>query len=377
MKYKFTPLIFLSSLGAGGISIIPFAFLQYAYPHEKGLVKISDISFDQINSFLFYLLSSGMIVFSIIHFVLSFIFFKQLIGFLKNSEYENFINNPLKHSAILAPFISIIMTMNVFIGPVRFFIESMANNLQLFMLPALVFWFFIFILLVRMEIKLLKISFEQGFDVNKINFGWLLHPFALGMLTVTGTGIAALSKNADVAHIAFFLSLISGSMGLFLFLVKIISIFKKHFSSDGLGEKQFFPSFLIVIPNITLYAIAFFRIGHYLEHYHGAEFDVFYLIVTTVSFAFETWYLIFGLFLMSNYLKNDFKEEFSITQWGLICPFVAYAVLSSFVYYSFLNIKIFYYISILFFIISAVLYFMILIKNMQCDGIIKRKINCE
>lgn len=379
---KFSPLLFLASLGAGGISVIPFAFLQYTFPHGKGLVKIADVAqanLPFLKSLLFYSLEAVMIIFVIIHIVLTVIFLKRLFSFVRADDYNNFINNPLKNTGILAPFISIVMTMNVFIGPIRFFIPGMADNLQTFMLPALLFWIFLFVLLLRMEIKLLKTAFVEGFDVSKITFGWLLHPFALAMLTVTGTGIAAIAKNPEIAHIAAFMSFISGSMGIFLFLVKIVSIFQKHFATkDGLGEKHFMPSFLIVIPSITLFAISFFRIGHYLEKQHHFHLGSYFLLVITVAFAFETWYLLFGLALLKDYFKKHyFKKEFYVTQWGLICPIVAYAVLSSFVYATFVPSPFFYYTSLLFLVIAVIFYIDLLIRNMKCAGILKGKMECE
>jgi hypothetical protein len=208
---------------------------------------------------------------------------------MKTNDYKELLDNPLQNSAILTPFISIAMTMNVFIGPVRYFIPSFAANLQTFMFPALIFWAAIWLVLIITVIKLLKSSFVQNFDVSKISFGWLLHPFALGMVTVTGTGIAALAKNPEIAHAAAFMSLISGTMGMFLFIVKLISIFKSHFAATSLPEKQFLPGVLIVVPNITLYAISFFRLGHYLEHHHAAEMGPYFLIITVTAFAFEIW----------------------------------------------------------------------------------------
>ncbi|MBT3816862.1 MAG: hypothetical protein HOE80_04705 [Candidatus Magasanikbacteria bacterium] len=378
---KFSPLMFLASLGAGGITIIPFALLQYTFPHGKGLVKIADIghaNLPLLKNLFFYSLEGVMLFFTLLHIVLSVIFFKKLIGFIKNTEYKNFINDPLKNSAIMAPFISIVMTMNVMIGPIRFFIPEIAANLQTFMLPALIFWIFLFILHIRMEIKLLKISFEKGFDVDKISFGWLLHPFALAMLTVTGTGIAAMATSASIAHTAAFLSFISGSMGMFLFVVKTISIFKKHFNTEGLGDKQFLPSFLIVIPNVTLYAISAFRIGHYLERHHGFHLDSYFLFVIVGAFAFETWYLLFGITLLKDYFKrHHFNKEFFVSQWGLICPFVAYSVLGSFVYSVFLPSPIFYYTVLFVMIVTIVFYLDLLLRNMRCAGIIKGKIECD
>ena len=381
-KNKFTPLIFLASLGAGGISVIPFAILQYTFYQGEGLVKVSDMNYaamSGLQALFFHSLDAVMIIFVIIHLVLSFIFLKKLIGFVKSEGYKDFMANPLKNSAILVPFISIVMTMNAFIGPVRYFLPVMSANLQSLMMPALLFWIFLWAWLMKVEIKLLKTSFEKGFDMNKITFGWLLHPFALGMMTVTGTGIAAMAKDPSIAHTAAFLTFVSGTMGIFLLVVKTISVFQKHFhSQDGLGEKQFLPSFLIVIPNITLYALSAFRIGHYLEHHHNMHLDSYFLMVTTLSFAFQTWYMIFGLALMRDYFKkHHFKKEHYVTQWSLICPFVAYAVLGSFVHNVFVQSPVLYGVIILFMVVAIAFFFDLLRRYMKCNRKSKAGISCE
>jgi hypothetical protein len=226
---SFSPLSFLASLGAGGIAVMPFAFFQYTHHSGKGLITFSQmnhLSLPIAQQLLFYALELVMIVFAVIHFVLTFQNTKGLIQWVKTDAYKDFISDPLKNSAIMAPFISFAMTMNVFIGPIRFFVPTMSQNLQSMMLPALivvaVLWFFT----MRTEISLLRLSFTTSFDVGKINFGWLLHPFALGMVTVTLTGIAAMSKTPNVAHVAASLALISGSMASFLLVVKLISFLK-------------------------------------------------------------------------------------------------------------------------------------------------------
>ena len=378
---KFSPLVFLASLGAGGISVIPFSFLNYTFAHPKGLVNYSHIphgDLSMLQEIFFRFLESIMVVFPIIHIVLSLIFLFQLISWLRGPNYSSFISDPLKNSAILAPFISLAMTMNVLIGPVRFFIPAVYSNLQSFMLPALILWLIIGFFLMKMELKLLKTSFVKSFDVSKINFGWLLHSFALAMFTVTGTGIAALSTSPNIAHIAAFTSFVFGGMGIFLLFVKMFTLFKSHFEAPGLPEKQFLPSFLIVIPNITLYAISFFRIGHYLEHNFGAHFQAYFMLIVTIAFAFETWYMLFGLSLLKNYFKNDFFKEFHVSQWGLVCPLVAYAVLGSFVYNTFVQSSLFYYGILIVMLITIVLFFSLLIKHMRCGGLIKKNlISCD
>ncbi len=371
----FNPLMFLMSLGAGGIAVIPFAFFQYTVKHGKGLIQLSQMGHGTLpflQEVLFRFLESVMVVFAVIHLVATFMMVRSLVRFVKSGSYKDFIGDPLKNAAILAPFISIVMTMNVFIGPIRFFVPPFAANLQVFMLPALVAWSVIWVLLMRMEMKLLRISFTKSFDVSKISFGWLLHPFALGMTTVTGTGIAALAKNASVAHVAAFMSFVSGTMGFFLLVVKLMAIFKSHFAAPGLPEKQFLPSFLIVIPNITLYAISAFRLGHYLEHHHAVHLGAYFKIVMTVAFAFETWYLMFGLTLLKDYFKKDFfKREFYVSQWGFVCPVVAYAVLGSFVYKVFLPSAVLYGAIIVTLAAGVALFFLLASRQAKCAGIIK------
>jgi tellurite resistance protein TehA-like permease len=370
MKTPFSPLSFLASLGAGGIAVIPFAFLNYTYPHGKGLINMTHISYEVLSiwqGILFRVLEGTMIFFSLLHIILSLFFAVQLFQWVKEKKYVALMKDPLMSSALLPPFISLVMTMNVVIGPVRYFIPSFSENLQLFMLPALLFWGGIWVFLMKLEIKLLRISFETSFDVQKIHFGWLLHPFALGMATVTGTGIAALSTDASIAHIAAFLSLVSGTMGIFLLATKMTILFKSHFVAEQMPDKQFFPSLLIVIPNITLYAISAFRFGHYLEHHHGAEMGAFYMIVTTLSFAFETWYIAFGVSLLLPYFKKHFFKEFSLSQWGLVCPVVAYAVLGSFVYNTFIQ-SAFLFVGVLFVgLIAIILFFLLLKKHISCQ----------
>jgi tellurite resistance protein TehA-like permease len=366
----FSPLQFLSSLGAGGISIMPFAFFQYTHHTGKGLIHLGQMGHGSLpiwQEVLFYGLESVMIIFALIHFWLTAKFIAKLIPWIKTQQYKELMSNPLQNAAILAPFISLGMTFNVFIATVRFFIPAFAENLQLFMAPAFIGWAILWAALMRMEIKLLTTSFANSFDINKINFGWLLHPFALGMITVTGTGIAAMSKALLIAHSAAFMSSISLMMGIFLLMVKTNALFKSHFSADGLPQKQFLPSLLIVVPNITLFAISAFRMIHYFEHSFGAHLHWLAQMVIILSFAFETWYLAFGIAMLKPYFKNHFfNKEFHISQWGLICPFVAFSVLGSFFYKMFVPNPITYTVIIIATLAAIVSYVIIGAKNLKC-----------
>ncbi len=241
----------------------------------------------------------------------------------------------------------------------------------------MIFWSLIFVFVIWLEIKLLGISFKKGFDINKINFGWLLHPFLLGMLTVVGTGIAAMSTDSTIANTAAFMTLISGSMGTFLLLVKLIVIFKGHFAAKGLPEKQFLPSFLIVIPNITLFAISAFRFGHFLEHHHGFHLGAYFYLVIGISFAFEIWYLLFGISLLIDYFKQHHFKEFYVTQWGLICPLVAFVVLGAFAHNLILQSTLLYGVFIITMVLTVTLYIELLVKHVNCSRKTNVRLSCE
>lgn len=377
-EMNFNPLNFLASLGAGGIAVAPFVYFQYTKPHGKGLITYSELMSNQVSAFesgLQVFLMLIMVVFTVVHFVLTVKFAHDLFGWMKTRAYKELMNNPLKNASILAPFISIAMTMNIVIAVIRFFVPLVSANFQSLMLPALIGWLIIWVLLMRVEISLLKITFKKEFNINNISFGWLLHPFALAMVSVTGMGIAAMAKNHAVAHIAVVLSVILLTMGFFLFLVKLISVFTSHFNQKGIPERQFLPSFLIVIPIMTLFAISVFRFGHYLEHHFNFHFDAFFMVVILFAFAFETWYLMFGISMLKDYFKRDFfKKEYYVTLWAFICPFVAYSVLTSFLYQTFLPALAIEWVALASLFTAVAFYSYIFIRYLRFSGVRKMKV---
>lgn len=377
---NYTPLVFLASLGAGGVSVMPFVLMQYTIEHGPGLITRSQLwarDMSAMAQMYYYALEAVMVLFVLIHIGLTIWFAIKLVSWIRTDSFPELIKDPLKNTAILAPLISLLMTMNVLIGPVRYFSPAISGNLEQLFLHAMLFWSFMFFVVMFTEIKLLEISFRSGFDINRIHFGWLLHPFLLGMLTVVGTGIAAMSKDVVISSSAAFMSLICGSMGIFLLIVKMVILFKSHFQSTGLPEKHFLPSFLIVIPNITLFAISAFRLGHYLEGAYGFEMGAYFYLVVGLSFGFEFWYMLFGFSLLVDYFRQNHFKDFYVTQWGLICPLVAFAVLGAFAYNLVLSSPVLYFIIVVTMAVSVFVYFELLTKHIRCTSHQATGISCS
>lgn len=350
--------------------MLPFVLMQYTTEHGPGLITRAQLWARQmtgLESAYYGVLEGIMILFATLHFILLGWYAVKLVKWIGSHDFNALVQDPLRNSTLMAPFITIMMTMNLFIGPIRYFAPALQENFQGMMAPAFAFWSVLFVATLLTEVYLLGISFKRGFDVNKINFGWLLHPFALGMLSTVGSGIAAMAKNPTIAHHAAFLTMIAFSMGLFLLVVKLVMIFKSHFEKDGLSEKYFLPSFLIVIPNITLFAITAFRLGHYLEHHMGMHLDWYFYIVIGVAFAFEVWYMLFGLSLLYRYFKQHHFREYFVAQWGLICPFVAFVVLGAFAFKNVLPSAVLYAIFVVTTVATVVFYLELLYKHIKCQ----------
>jgi len=377
---NFTPLVFLASLGAGGVAVAPFILMQYSVGPDSGLITQSQLWAGGLGgaaAAYYSLLELVMVLFTLLHFALTAWFGLMLFRWMKTPQFMELANDPLKNGALAAPLISLLMSMNLFIGPIRYFIPALSENFQSLFLPAMGFWALLFAVSMLAEIFLLGISFRKGFDVSKINFGWLLHPFLLGMLTVVGTGLAAMSQSQEIADTAAFMSMISGSMGVFLLLVKMVVLFKSHFEAKGLPQRSFLPGFLIVLPIITLFAISAYRFGHYLGRFHGFHSDAYFYAVIGGAFAFEIWYLLFGIFLLAEYFRMHHFKEFYVTQWGLVCPFVAFASLAAFAYSAVLQSPFIYALAALSIAASIIIYLELLVKHFNCSRNTQNGVVCE
>ena len=372
IKEKFNPLLFLSSLGAGGIAVSGFILLQYTgFFKGKGLATFADIE----QTAIVLILEAVMVIFGLIHAYLTVVYFIGLSAWKKTKAYKEYENNPLVNSGLMAPYVSVFMSMNVIIAVVRYFSETISSNFQAMMLPAFIFYILLWFLAVYRVLSLLKIAFTKSFDVEKIHFGWLLQPFALAMATVTGSGFAALAHNKTIAGFAGFLALTSATMVIFLTSVKVFSIFKKHLSRDSALENQFMPTYLIIVPILTLLGISVFRFGHYLSHlYHAPILFTIAKIIMIALYAFEVWYFVFGLMMLKNYWRGYLSGKFHVSQWGLICPFVALGALSAFVYKAFFQNPIFFVAIFVLVLATSGFYLFLLKRQFKCLATDREKV---
>ena len=363
---EFNPILFLMSLGSGGLSIAFWAFINFTIDHGKGLIKYSQVHSGILNaeqSLLYSFLELCMIIFVLIHLVTLVILLFSFFKWKSTKSYKIYMDNPLTNNGIMAMFLAINMTLNIFFMIGNYFLTPISNNFQAMMFPGLIIWLILYLFIMRMSITILKKAFTTHFDIDKMHFGFLLHPFALAMLAVTGTAIAGMANNSLIAHTAFFLTLVVQLPGILLLSIKLISMFQHHFK-NSMPDVEFLPSTFLVMPTVMLFGITFIRIGHYLHH----QFDVtisnmYYALIAVSVFAFMTWYLLFGIILLKDYFKNHFK--FHVTQWSFVCPLVAYSVIGIQVYAFWVQTSIIFYYILIILIITSIFYIFTLIRQIK------------
>lgn len=341
---KFNMLWFIMALGFGGTSVAGFAFLNNTLPRNptmKGMLYLDKINECADTAGGMYPGLAGymnihMVLFGLTHLAALLAVTVLYITWRRRhpEKFQELLADTHRNSVLIAPVLAYGMAFNVFLVLGYVFIDWMRMNVQLLMPSASAVYGMLWLWTMVTAIRLQAIALEKGFDVERMHFGWLLIPFALAMTTVTGTGIAYLAHGA-LADIVFFLSIISFTMALFLLMVKLFSLFKSHYAT-GLPEKiEFLPSFFVVVPIITLLTITLLRYGYYFQHkFHVQLPEATFALVVTVGFGLMTWYMALGLFMLRDYFRKYLFsiEYFDESQWGLICPMVAYAVLCTFVY---------------------------------------------
>ncbi|MBI5484327.1 MAG: hypothetical protein HY888_07695 [Deltaproteobacteria bacterium] len=321
---KFTPFKFQIPLAAGGVALMAFNYMQFAVPHGKGLIRLSDMSwseFTAVQTSLYLLMLVIMLVFSVINLGSTVIFLKELAQWLvEKVEYQEFMESPpTKSIGIFVPVASLSMTANVILAPMAFFVPILSSNLQSMMLPGLIFFGLLWLAVFILEFRALKAWLSHPLDVTQLNFIWLLDVFAFGLVSLTGTGIAALCSNKEIASIAAFSSLFTLSLGVCLFVTKLAYLIYLQIKASRLPEKPILPAFFLVIPITCLFGFSFYRIMLYLQIYFSLDTRMLSFVFINVSYVITIGWGVFCLYLLSVYFKEDFLTcDFFPTQWGLV-----------------------------------------------------------
>ncbi|OEH85036.1 hypothetical protein BHU72_07300 [Desulfuribacillus stibiiarsenatis] len=298
-----------------------FNYLQMVLPHEGGLVNIINIewgeySLAQTSLYLFLFVVMG--IFSAMHFVgtvfLVFGFIKWLI---RKNQLQSFLQDPKTNITIFIPFASLSMSTNVLWGPSGFFVPNF--SVQPWMLPSLILFVFLWFPLLILEYKVAKVLMAKSTNLKQLNFVWLLDVFAFGLVSLTGTGIASMADNSNIATIAAIGSVILMVVGLALLVAKLGYLFYLHVKVPKLPNKPIMPAYFLVVPITCLFGISFYRLLLFMEGTYGFNASGAALVLINASYILAISWVLYVIYILFDYLRKDFiKADYSPTQWGIV-----------------------------------------------------------
>ncbi len=338
-REKFNPMCFLSSLGAGGLSVSFFMYLMFLVPHKDTpmatfnhiypeLIKLSWLSFVIVIALIFIL------IFAFLHFKLLIWNTKQFNMYKKTQSYKDLVNSNGEITLMTIP-LTFAMTINVCFVLGAVFVPNLWSIVE-FMFPFALLGFAItgYFALKIVFNYFSRILISGNFDFSKNNnLSQMISIFALAMVSVGFAAPGAMSHNLTINAIGIFGALFFASIATLLLIIKITMGFKNMFEQGISVEAS--PSLWILIPILTLLGIMMIRVSFGLDHNFNSNMSKSSLFtLTSVILSIQILFGILGykVMKMNKYFEIYIEDEKtrSSVSFALICPGVAMMVFGMF-----------------------------------------------
>ena len=338
LREKFSPMCFLASLGAGGLSVSFFMYLMFLVPHPNTPMATYDFIIPALlkGDWLSLVVSFSLvfiIAFAFLHFKLLIWNTKQFNLYKKTAAYEELINSNSQITLMTIP-LTFAMTINVCFVLGAVFVPGLWGIVE-FLFPFALIGFMVvgyFALKIFFE-YFSRLLIKGDFDFSKNNnLSQMISIFALSMVAVGFAAPGAMSHNLVINSIGIFGALFFASLAMLLMLIKLTMGFKNMFEK-GLGLEAA-PSIWILIPILTLLGITFIRVSFGLEHNYATPLAKSSLFVfTSTILSLQIIFGILGYIVMKKmgyFEKYIHSEDKSSVSFALICPGVAFFVFGMF-----------------------------------------------
>ena len=320
---NWSPLYFLASVGAGGISVTFFMYLMHWVPHPGRTVPIfEDIVAalgrgDAALTAAITIALLGIAIFGALNLSLLIWNLRKMRGFWASEKGQ-----------------ALAMSINggFILGLV--FVPGLWSVIEyLFPLAMVAFLAVGYLAFKQLGQFIARVTASGGFDCAKNNsFAQMLPAFALAMTGVGLAAPAALSANATVAGIGLILSSFFLVASAFIVLVGLV-LGLRSIMENGVAAEQA-PTLMMIVPITTILGILMLRQAHGLEvsfgvHMEGAE----KMMLLTRLLSVEILFALFGLTVLAatGYARRFLTgAAISPGNYALVCPPVAMSVLMQF-----------------------------------------------
>ena len=338
LRDKFSPMCFLSALGAGGLSVSFFMYLMFLVPHPNTPLATYDFVVSALlkGDWLSLVTSFSLvfiIAFAYLHFKLLIWNTKQFNLYKKSKNYKDLLNSNSQITLMTIP-LTYTMTINVCFILGAVFVPGLWGVVEYLFPFALIAFAIAGYFALKIFINYFTRLLTKGdFDFSKNNnLSQMISIFAFSMVAVGFAAPAAMSHNIIINSIGIFAALFFATIAV-LFMFIQITIGFKNMLELGLGLETA-PSIWIIIPILTLLGITIIRILFSLEHNFNAPMSKSSLfILTSIILSLQIVFGILGYIVMK---KMGYFEKYiesanrSAISFALICPGVAFMVFGMF-----------------------------------------------
>lgn len=336
----YSPLYFLASLGAGGLTVTFFMYLMFWVPHVGRPVPIFE---DLIAVFAYGALPlqlavvvamAGIAVFAFLNMNSLIWNLSALSRFRKTPQYEA-LRSSNGETTLLAGPLAAAMTVNAIFIVGLVFVPGLWLVVEYLFPLALIAFLAIGVWALLLIGDFLGRVLTKGgvFDVTAHNsFAQLLPAFALAMVAVGLAAPAAMSGNMLVVGTSLVLSTFFGTAAILYTVVAAITAFSSMLHYGTAREAG--PTLMVIVPIMTVLGIMSLRQSQGLHvgfelHQTAGETMIFLARLLTVQVLF----LLLGMLVLrrQNYFA-DFVlgEKTSPGSFALVCPGVALSVMVHF-----------------------------------------------
>lgn len=336
---RYSPLYFLSSVGAGGLAVTFFMYLMFWVPHAGRPVPVFEdiVAFwgtaDLVGRIMVLVASTGIAFFAVMNLRLLIWNLNSYRSFRQESRFVGHQSSNAQTQIEAMP-LALAMSVNAMFILGLVFVPQLWSVVEyLFPLAIIAFLAIGVLALKNMAAFLGRVLVEGGFDdVANNSFAQLLPAFAFAMVGVGLAAPSAMSNIPAVVGISFvgstFFFLIASIVAVVAMVLGVQSMLKNGVAPEAA------PTVLIIVPLLTVLGILMLRQNHGLHtsfELHSGAVETFVLLTQLLSVQ-----VIFGLLGLLVLRKQGYATRYlngnerSAGAYALICPGVALSVMLQF-----------------------------------------------
>lgn len=335
----YSPLYFLASLGAGGLSVTFFMYLMFWVPHKGRPVPIFE---DLLAAFgagsplrdvAIAVAVVGIAVFAFLNVKLLAWNFSALSAFKKTEAYAKLLRSNAETSLLAAP-LAAAMSVNALFIVGLVFVPQLWSVVEYLFPMALVAFVGIGLWALTMLGHFIgRVLSEKSFDLEANNsFAQLMPGFALAMVAVGLAAPAAMSTAPMTVGVGLVLSTFFASLAILWIAVALVLALPAIFKQGTAPEAA--PTLMVIVPILTVLGIMTLRQSHGLHttfEAHSTAGETLLFLAKTLSVQIAI-LLAGGMVLRrQGYFAHwVFGPKVSAGSYALVCPGVALSVMIHF-----------------------------------------------